>query len=91
MDIKDKISYIILGYLNNEYEINDFCELLIDYYEELNEESLSPSSMLWLRTLWEMCIRFSNYEEDLRLYSGVYYTEQDIREYLQNFSLDMMK
>ena len=41
MECKDKISYIIFGYLNDEYEINDFCDLYLEYYEELDTENLS--------------------------------------------------
>ena len=41
MECKDKISYIIFGYLNDKYEINDFCDLYLEYYEELDSENLS--------------------------------------------------
>lgn len=47
MDCKDKIAYIILGYLNGEYEINDFCDLFEEYYEEFDEEELPESSRDW--------------------------------------------
>lgn len=40
MKCKDKISYIIFGYLNDEYEINDFCDLYLEYYEEFDTENL---------------------------------------------------
>ena len=65
MECKDKISYIIFGYLNDEYEINDFCNLYLEYYEELDTENLYLPVIWRLRTLCEMCGRFSDFPEDL--------------------------
>lgn len=91
MECKDKIAYIILGCLNGEYDINDFCDLYIKYYEELDEEYLSGYSQEWLRNLWEMCGRFSEFEEDFRLYPNVYFSENDIKEYLKKFSVSIFE
>lgn len=88
MDCKDKITYIILGYLNDEYNIKNFCDLYEEYYEELDTDKLPVSSRIWFKNLWEMCSRFSDIEEDLTLYPGVYFTEDEIRRYMQKFSID---
>lgn len=88
MDCKDKITYIISGYLNDEYNIKNFCDLYEEYYEELDADKLPVSSRTWFKNLWEMCSRFSDIEEDLRLYPSVYFTEDEIRRYMQKFSVD---
>ena len=89
MECKDKISYIIFGYLNEEYEINDFCNLYLEYYEELDTENLYLPVIWRLRTLCEMCGRFSDFPEDLEMYPGVYYTEKEIKEYMETFPLNI--
>ena len=91
MDCKDKITYIILGYLNGEYNIKDFCNLYEEYYEELDTDKLSVSSRIWFQNLWEMCSRFSDFKEDVALYPGVYFTEDEIRRYMQKFSVDKFR
>ena len=91
MDCKDKITYIISGYLNGEYNIKDFCDLYEEYYEELDTDKLSVSSRIWFQNLWEMCSRFSDFKEDAALYPGVYFTEGEIRRYMQKFSVDKFR
>ena len=91
MDCKDKITYIILGYLNGEYNIKDFCNLYEEYYEGLDTDKLPVSSRIWFQNLWEMCSRFSDFKEDVTLYPGVYFTEDEIRRYMQKFSVDKFR
>ena len=91
MDCKDKITYIISGYLNGEYNIKDFWNLYEEYYEELDTDKLSVSSKIWFQNLWEMCSRFSDFKEDVALYPGVYFTEDEIRRYMQKFSVDKFR
>lgn len=90
MTIIEKIIYILTEYKKGNYTTADFCDLFEEYYREVELLSIPKTTENWLTGLDELCGRFSQFQDDHRNYPGVFYTDEDIRTYTENFSIDML-
>lgn len=90
MTSKEKLIYLITKYKEGKYSTSDFCDLFVKYHRDMSdEETLSEFSEKWLNDLSEICARFSESPEDLSI-PNVYFSENDIKEYLISFSLHLI-
>jgi hypothetical protein len=78
---KRRIYQLIDMYLSDKINESTFChEFYCSYDLELDYDSLREDEHKVFYELSEIASRFSEFEEDIRKYPGVYYTKEDLRK-----------
>lgn len=90
MNPMETMIYLLTEYNKGNYTTSDFCDLFEEHYRDVELLPLSKKAEDWLEGLDELCGRFSEYPEDHRIYPGIYYTDEDIRTHMKDFSPDML-
>ncbi len=86
MKIKEQLYYLIKEYRKGNYTTNIFCDQFTEIYcNERNEANLSMLENKEFERLNEVTSRYSMYEEDLKMYPGVYFTEEDVQNKVEEF------
>ena len=77
---KRRLYQLIEMYLTGKLDESIFCDDFIHSYDvELDHATLTEEEHQALRELGKVASRFSEFEDDLKKYPGVYFTKEDVR------------
>lgn len=80
-DDKRRLYQLIDMYLSKQITALVFCnEFYYSYDLEIDYNTLSPMEYSAFSELGKVSSRFSQFEEDLEKYSGVYYSEEELNQ-----------
>jgi hypothetical protein len=78
---KRKLYWLIVEYLNNHVTARIFCDEFYYCYDlELDFDCLTEKESDAFLSLSNVVSRFSEFEDDIRKYPGTYFTEQQLRQ-----------
>lgn len=81
MNIKEQLYYLIREYLKENYTTNIFCEQFTNIYcQERHRANLSKLEDMEFDNLNDVTSRYSEFDEDIKMYPGVYFTDEDVRK-----------
>lgn len=80
-DDKRYLYWIIEEYLENHISSRVFCDSFYEAYDlELNSRDLSSIELKVFSQLGTIANRFSEFQEDIDQYPGVYFSEVELKE-----------
>ncbi|CAD5898169.1 hypothetical protein [Carnobacterium maltaromaticum] len=86
MKNKEKLYFLIHSLIQESYDIKLFCKEFSQIYDlELDYTTLTALENNLFNELSELTGRFSDNAEDLKI-PNVYYSEQDIRDYVSEIA-----
>lgn len=78
---KRRLYWLMDQYLSNKIDAWTFCNEYHDCYDlEVNLDSLTDTEDKAFSELSTIAGRFSNIEEDLKMYPGTYFTEKELKQ-----------
>lgn len=78
---KNRLYWLIDLYLLDKLDAWTFCREYVECYNlELNYDVLTELEYKVFSALNAIAVRFSNVEEDLKQYPGIYFTEKELAE-----------
>ncbi len=78
---KRRIYQLIDMYLTQKIDEAAFCADFVPSYDlELDYDTLTDEEHRAFAELGQIASRFSEFEEDIKKYPGVYYTKEDLRQ-----------
>jgi len=78
---KRRIYWLIDKYLSGDIDEPTFCdEFHCTYVLEIDRNSLTKEECKVFQELGEIAGRFSEFEEDIKKYPGVYYTKEELKQ-----------
>lgn len=78
MTSKEQLWYLIKGVVNGSYQVNIFCdEFTRVYYFETDYEALTEHEQYMFSEMAKMAVRYSEYEEDLKI-PHLYFSDEEI-------------
>ena len=79
MTKKQELYYLLNAFKRGEYEISTFCKVFEDiFYPDVPKSELSVYELEKFEDMAKIIVRFTPYEEDLKL-PNVYYNEEEVR------------
>ena len=72
--------YLLSAYNRSQYDIRTFCQAFEQlYYPDVPLDELTSFEFEQFENLAKIVVRFSPFEEDIKAYPKVYYTEEDVK------------
>ena len=79
MTKKQQLYYLLEAFYRNEYDVKTFCSAFEEvFYPNVPKEELTEFELSKFEDLAKTVVRFSPFEDDLKMYPGVYYAETDV-------------
>lgn len=92
MTKKQELYYLLKAYKRDEYDINTFCDVYLDmFYPDRPVNELSEFELEKFNGLAEIISRYSQYEEEHKLYPNVFSTEKEVRTAIGITYLELIK
>lgn len=92
MTEREQLWYLINEYQKGNYDSELFAREFSRIYDlEVDYDSLSKTEEEYFGKLSEITGRFTNDSEDLRIYPGVYFTEDDMKQFISQMLEEMDK
>jgi len=81
MTKKEQLYYMLNTYNKGEYSVSAFCNAFEEvFYPDIPYDELTPHELDVLKKLGERITRFSPFEEDLKNYPKVYFSDKNIND-----------
>lgn len=81
MNIKEQLYYLIREYLKENYTTTIFCEQFTNIYcQERHKANFSKLEDVEFDSLNDVTSRYSEFDDDIKMYPGVYFSDKDVRK-----------
>lgn len=89
---KRRIYWLMDNYLSGNINATTFCdEFYYSYNLEIKDSTLDKDEKQYFSILDEVVSRFSQFEEDLEKYKGVYYSEEELKKQIYDTQKHLKK
>jgi len=85
MSIKEQLYYLLREYRKGNYSTPIFCEqFTVIYCHQRHEAELNKREEELFENLNEVTSRYSEFDDDIKMYPGVYKTEHDVKNKVED-------
>ncbi|MEY9092596.1 magnesium and cobalt transport protein CorA [Paenibacillus sp. RC84] len=87
---KQRLYWLLRLYKDKEIQAETFCdEFHLTYHYELNYDELTETERVLFKEIAAVAARFSPFEEDHKIYPGVYFTTEDVERVVRENSSEL--
>ena len=91
MTKKQQLYYLIEEFVKGNYSVKSFCQAYEDiFYPDFPKHELTSEEVSKFEFLGGVVSRFSPFDEDVKLYPNVYFTEEQVKESILNVYFELL-